>query len=79
MGAVIGAFLIQGAQSYLGDTFLNTWLLVLGAFFILVVRFLPKGLAGLIESVLGRFPLGSKSNDNGDGVAAHRLYPQPGE
>jgi urea transport system permease protein len=77
MGAIIGAFLIQGAQSYLGDTFLNTWLLVLGAFFILVVRFLPKGLAGLIESILGRLSVSSKSK--GNGVAAHRLYPQPGE
>jgi urea transport system permease protein len=77
IGAIIGAFLIQGAQSYLGDTFLNTWLLVLGAFFILVVRFLPKGLAGLLESILGRFTLRSKSR--GNGASAHRLYPQPGE
>jgi urea transport system permease protein len=77
IGAIIGAFLIQGAQSYLGDTFLNTWLLILGAFFILVVRFLPKGLAGLLESILGRFTWRSKSK--GNGVSAHRLYPQPGE
>ena len=53
MGSILGAFLIQSAQSYLGDTFLNTWLLVLGAFFILVVRFLPKGLIGLLESCTG--------------------------
>ncbi|HEY9216005.1 MAG TPA: urea ABC transporter permease subunit UrtC [Ancylobacter sp.] len=53
LGAIIGAFTIQGAQSYLGDSFLNTWLLILGGFFILVVRFLPKGLAGLLESILG--------------------------
>ena len=78
LGAIVGAFLIQGAQSYLGDTFLNTWLLVLGAFFILVVRFLPKGLAGLVESILGRLSLPSKRKGNDD-VAAHRLYPQPGE
>ena len=53
LGAILGAFLIQGGQSYLGDQFLATWLLVLGAFFIVVVRFLPKGLAGLLEKVLG--------------------------
>lgn len=52
IGSMIGAILIQGGQSYLGDQFLNTWLLLLGGFFILVVRFLPKGLAGLLESVL---------------------------
>ena len=52
IGSMIGAILIQGGQSYLGDQFLNTWLLLLGGFFILVVRFLPKGLAGLLETVL---------------------------
>jgi urea transport system permease protein len=53
LGSIFGAFLIQGAQSYLGDTFLATWLLILGGFFILVVRFLPNGLASLLESGLG--------------------------
>ena len=53
IGSMLGAILIQGGQSYLGDQFLNTWLLLLGGFFIVVVRFLPKGLAGLLESVLG--------------------------
>lgn len=53
--AMLGAFLVQGAQSYVGDSFLNTWILILGFFFILVVRFLPNGLAGLVESLLGRF------------------------
>ncbi len=38
----------------------TTWLLVLGGFFILVVRFLPKGLVGLVESLLARFPVGSE-------------------
>jgi len=77
MGSILGAFIIQSAQSYLGDTFLNTWLLVLGAFFILVVRFLPKGLIGLLESALARLSIGSKKG--GNGVSAHRLFPQPGE
>ncbi|KIZ47641.1 MULTISPECIES: urea ABC transporter permease subunit UrtC [Rhodopseudomonas] len=75
--SIIGAFLIQGAQSYLGDTFLSTWLLVLGGFFILVVRFLPKGIAGLVETILGR--LSTRQKRNGADVAAHRLLSQPGE
>lgn len=53
IGAMIGAFIIQGAQSYLGDALLSTWLLVLGGFFIIVVRFLPNGLASLAEAGLG--------------------------
>ena len=70
LGAMCGAFLIQGAQSYLGDAFLATWLLILGGFFILVVRFLPNGLASLLESALGLLAKdrkGSKSAEpNGD-------------
>jgi urea transport system permease protein len=54
-GAMIGAFLVNGFQSYAGDEFLYTWMLILGAIFILVVRFLPKGLAGLFETVIGYF------------------------
>lgn len=51
--AMFGAFIIQGAQSYLGDAFIATWLLILGGFFIVVVRFLPNGLASLVEGALG--------------------------
>jgi urea transport system permease protein len=69
IGSMIGALAIQGGQSYLGDEFLNTWLLLLGAFFILVVRFLPKGLAGLWESALSalsrRRPPGSSQQPVG--------------
>jgi len=53
--AMMGAFIVQGAQSYLGDEFLNAWLLILGFFFIIVVRFLPNGLASLWEMLLGSF------------------------
>jgi urea transport system permease protein len=67
LGSILGAFIIQGGQSYLGDTFLNTWLLGLGAFFIIVVRFLPKGLAGLLETCLGALP---RRHDGGKGFRA---------
>ncbi|MCR9111643.1 MAG: urea ABC transporter permease subunit UrtC [Rhodobacteraceae bacterium] len=52
--AMFGAFTVQGAQSYVGDQFLSTWILILGFSFILVVRFLPGGFAGLVETILGR-------------------------
>lgn len=66
LGSIFGALLIQGAQSYLGDTFLATWLLILGGFFIVVVRFLPNGLASLLEMALGRLatkPRGSAATE----------------
>ena len=69
LGSILGAFIIQGAQSYLGDTFLATWLLILGGFFIVVVRFLPNGLASLVETGLGLFerrsPTSSPAPDGG--------------
>lgn len=54
LGAIIGAFFVNGIQSYLGDELLYGFLLVLGATFIIIVRFLPNGLAGLLEMVLAR-------------------------
>ncbi len=61
IGSIIGAFVIQGAQSYLGDAFLSTWLLILGGFFIVIVRFLPNGLASLLEAALGLFATKKKT------------------
>jgi urea transport system permease protein len=75
LGSMIGAFLIQGAQSYLGDAFLATWLLILGGFFIVVVRFLPNGLASLLEAALGL--LASKSR--GASAAEPNGKPMPAE
>lgn len=74
LGAIMGALTIQGAQSYLGDTFLATWLLILGAFFILVVRFAPKGLAGILESLLGL--LARKGPASSEAMPA-RATPEP--
>ncbi|HET6387782.1 urea ABC transporter permease subunit UrtC [Hyphomicrobium sp.] len=68
IGAMIGAFVIQGAQSYLGDTFLSTWLLLLGGFFIIVVRFLPNGLASLLEAGLGLLSSRRSSAPHGNGA-----------
>lgn len=53
MGAIIGAFLVNGAQSYLGDELLDVWMIILGAMFIGVVLVLPRGLIGIVESVMG--------------------------
>ncbi len=54
MGAIFGAFLVNGMQSYLGDEMQQIWMLILGAVFIAVVLLLPRGLAGFLELLLGR-------------------------
>jgi urea transport system permease protein len=77
MGAIMGAFIIQGAQSYLGDTFLSTWLLLLGGFFIIVVRFLPNGLASLAEAALGLLS-SHKSSSSQDSDAVKSVQTEEG-
>ena len=51
IGAAAGAILVTGVQGSLSEsqTFLDTWMLIMGAIFIVVVLFLPKGLVSLIE------------------------------
>jgi urea transport system permease protein len=48
LGSTFGAILIAGMQGALSEseTFLDTWTLVMGLVFVLVVLFLPQGLAG---------------------------------
>ncbi len=52
LGAIVGAFMVNGMQSYLGDELQQLWMLFLGAIFIAVVLLLPRGLAGLMELIL---------------------------
>lgn len=56
LGAMLGAMLVAGMQGMLSEseTFLETWTLVMGAMFVLVVLFLPKGLAGLVHMLADR-------------------------
>lgn len=59
LGSVLGAILIAGMQGALSEseTFLDTWTLVMGLVFVLVVLFLPQGLAGAVHYVVGKLPL----------------------
>jgi urea transport system permease protein len=56
VGAFLGAVLVAGMQGALSESaaFLETWTLVMGGLFILVVIFLPKGLAGLAQKIAAR-------------------------
>jgi urea transport system permease protein len=49
-GALAGALLVNYAKSYLTQALPEAWLYVLGALFVLVTLFLPRGLAGLVQS-----------------------------
>jgi len=47
-GAVAGAVLVNYAKTYLTGAFPEVWLYALGALFVLVTLFLPRGIVGLI-------------------------------
>jgi urea transport system permease protein len=49
-GAATGAVLVNYAKTYLTGAFPEVWLYVLGALFVLVTLFLPRGLAGILPS-----------------------------
>lgn len=59
VGALLGAILVAGMQGALSESevFLDTWTLVMGALFVLVVLFLPNGIASLGEKLLDKIRL----------------------
>lgn len=57
VGALLGAILVAGMQGALSESevFLDTWTLVMGALFVLVVLFLPNGIASLGDKLAEKF------------------------
>jgi urea transport system permease protein len=53
-GAIVGALLVGFMKSYLSEQFPEGWLFFLGAMFIIVVAFMPQGLAGVLDRLLKR-------------------------
>ena len=49
VGPIVGAFLVNGAKSWLTVTAPEFWLYFLGALFIAVTLFLPQGVVGLLR------------------------------
>jgi len=49
-GAIAGAVLVNYAKTYLTGAFPEVWLFVLGALFVLVTLFLPRGIIGLVPA-----------------------------
>jgi len=51
IGPIVGAFLVNGAKSWLTVTFPEFWLYVLGGLFIAVTLFMPQGVVGLVKKL----------------------------
>ena len=54
VGAVLGAFLVNFAKTYLTGAFAESWLFVLGGMFVVTTVLLPRGVLGLAAQLLGR-------------------------
>jgi len=52
-GAILGAIVVNGMKTYLTGAVPDMWLFFLGALFIIVTLFFPKGIVGLLESRRG--------------------------
>ena len=65
VGAMLGAIIVTGVQGALSESeaFLETWTLIMGGLFVLVVLFLPKGLAGVVEMLRMRRGRVTRSTD----------------
>ncbi|MBV5262721.1 urea ABC transporter permease subunit UrtC [Pinisolibacter aquiterrae] len=56
LGACIGAMLINTIEASMSEsaTFMEAWKVVIGLMFILVVLYLPRGIAGVVKDGIGR-------------------------
>jgi urea transport system permease protein len=53
IGAVYGAILVGAGKTYFSENFVEYWLYFIGGLFMLVVIFLPEGLASLLDKLKG--------------------------
>ena len=54
IGPIIGAFIVNGAKSWLTVAYPEYWLYFLGALFIAVTLFLPNGIVGLVRKWISK-------------------------
>jgi urea transport system permease protein len=55
IGPVIGAIVVNALKSWATRAYPDLWLIILGAMFVIVVLFLPKGIVGLPMQLLSLF------------------------
>ncbi|TPQ50169.1 urea ABC transporter permease subunit UrtC [Prosthecomicrobium hirschii] len=68
VGAVVGAVAVNWGKTWFTGAFPAYWLFALGALFVLVTLFLPKGIIGTLSSLMARRP-----------APAGTLNPKPAE
>ena len=54
VGAVYGAVLVGSAKTFFSENFVEYWMYFIGLLFVIIVMFLPDGLAGLLDRIRGK-------------------------
>lgn len=54
VGAVYGAVLVGSAKTFFSENFVEYWMYFIGGLFVVIVMFLPDGLAGLLDRLRGK-------------------------
>jgi urea transport system permease protein len=70
IGAILGAGIVNGAKSWFTVAFPEYWLFFLGALFIVVTLFLPRGVTGWFVEKFGGKTGGEPGSDSGGKLAA---------
>lgn len=61
-GAIIGAFVVNYAKTFLTGSFPEIWLFILGALFVISTTYLPNGIVGLIAKTKQKKDVSSNSS-----------------
>jgi urea transport system permease protein len=64
VGAVYGAVLVGSAKTFFSENFVEYWMYFIGVLFIVVVMFLPDGLAGLLQRLQSRTAAAGGASDS---------------
>jgi len=83
IGPIIGAFIVNGAKSFLTVSFPEYWLYFLGGLFIVVTLFMPQGVVGLVKTLRGKLagrtrpPVDVSTRPAPTVLPPHEAQPQP--
>ena len=76
IGPIIGAFIVNGAKSFLTVSFPEYWLFFLGGLFIVVTLFMPQGVVGLVKALRGKLGMRSPHAEAAERPAPAVLPPK---
>lgn len=71
IGPIIGAVFVNAAKTGFSESYPDIWTYFLGALFVIVVIFLPKGLTGLFATIKERWRIGNVRKSSSSTIEKH--------